>query len=72
MEWSRFARQLVQGCGASGILVPHDSTGQTLAPTDQLVIDSDKLQKRLGPGPCLDAARTHQGDHPLREHRSPS
>ncbi|MCT9114448.1 GAF domain-containing protein, partial [Streptomyces mirabilis] len=37
-----------------------------LAPTHQLVIDSDQLQQRLGEGPCFDAARSSQGERVFR------
>ncbi|MEV7002790.1 GAF and ANTAR domain-containing protein [Streptomyces sp. NPDC093982] len=56
------ATELVDGCDVAGILVLHDHTVETLAPTHQLVIDSDQLQQRLGEGPCFDAARTSQGE----------
>ncbi|MFE0256186.1 GAF and ANTAR domain-containing protein [Streptomyces sp. NPDC059010] len=60
------ATELVEGCDAAGILVLHDSTVESLAPTHQLVIDSDQLQQRLGEGPCFDAARTAQGERVFR------
>ncbi|MFJ4366670.1 GAF and ANTAR domain-containing protein [Streptomyces chartreusis] len=60
------ATELVEGCDAAGILVLHDSTVESLAPTHQLVIDSDQLQERLGEGPCFDAARTAQGERVFR------
>ncbi|MFF7355622.1 MULTISPECIES: GAF and ANTAR domain-containing protein [Streptomyces] len=50
------AIELVEGCDAAGILVLHGTKVQTLAPTRQLVVDSDRLQERLGEGPCFDAA----------------
>ncbi|MFF1322185.1 GAF and ANTAR domain-containing protein [Streptomyces chartreusis] len=60
------ATELVEGCDAAGILVLHDSTVETPAPTHQLVIDRDQLQQRLGEGPCFDAARTAQGERVFR------
>ncbi|MFD5862326.1 GAF and ANTAR domain-containing protein [Streptomyces chartreusis] len=60
------ATELVEGCDAAGILVLHDSTVESLAPTHQLVVDSDQLQQRLGEGPCFDAARTGQGERVFR------
>ncbi|MFF5138987.1 GAF and ANTAR domain-containing protein [Streptomyces sp. NPDC013157] len=60
------ATELVDGCDAAGILVLHDSQVETLAPTDELVTDSDRLQQRLGEGPCFDAARTSQGQRVFR------
>ncbi|MFC9635376.1 GAF and ANTAR domain-containing protein [Streptomyces mirabilis] len=58
--------ELVEGCDAAGILVLHGSMVDSLAPTDQLVIDSDQLQARLGEGPCFDAARSSQGERVFR------
>lgn len=60
------ATELVEGCTAAGILVLHDHKVETLAATDQLVIDSDRLQERLAQGPCFDAARTSQGARVFR------
>ncbi|MFJ9752654.1 GAF and ANTAR domain-containing protein [Streptomyces chartreusis] len=58
--------ELVEGCDAAGILVLHDNTVESLAPTHQMVTDSDQLQQRLGEGPCFDAARTAQGERVFR------
>ncbi|WP_435221862.1 GAF and ANTAR domain-containing protein [Streptomyces sp. Tue6028] len=63
---SASAVDLVEGCDAAGILVLHGRQVETLAPTDQLVIDSDRLQERLGEGPCFDAAYTGQGERVFR------
>ncbi len=41
-------------------------TGLTLAPTDELVTASDRLQERLSEGPCFDAARTREGERVFR------
>ncbi|MGW1954467.1 GAF and ANTAR domain-containing protein [Streptomyces sp. NPDC001920] len=60
------ATDLVGGCDAAGILVLHGREVETLSPTDQLVVDSDRLQARLGEGPCFDAARTSQGQRVFR------
>ncbi|MFF4550522.1 GAF and ANTAR domain-containing protein [Streptomyces sp. NPDC001435] len=60
------ATELVDGCDAAGILVLHDTTVETLAPTEQLVTDSDQLQQRLGEGPCFDAAYRAQGQRVFR------
>ncbi|MEU0039210.1 GAF and ANTAR domain-containing protein [Streptomyces sp. NPDC006333] len=51
------ATELVEGCDAAGVLLLHGSRVETLAPTHQLVIDSDRLQERLREGPCFDIAR---------------
>ncbi|WP_069768060.1 GAF and ANTAR domain-containing protein [Streptomyces sp. LUP30] len=55
------ATELVDGCDAAGILVLHARKVETLAPTDQLVVDSDRLQEQLGEGPCFDVVRHAQG-----------
>ncbi|MFV8183957.1 MULTISPECIES: GAF and ANTAR domain-containing protein [unclassified Streptomyces] len=60
------AVELVEGCDAAGILMLHDKKVRTLAPTDRLVIDSDRLQEQLGEGPCFDAARTKDGERVFR------
>ncbi|NUP79770.1 MAG: GAF and ANTAR domain-containing protein [Nonomuraea sp.] len=60
------AVELVEGCDAAGILVLHGHQVQTLAPTEQLVTDSDQLQERLREGPCFDAARTKDGERVFR------
>ncbi|MEW1777544.1 GAF and ANTAR domain-containing protein [Streptomyces sp. NPDC086777] len=60
------AVELVEGCDAAGILVLHAGKVRTLAPTEQLVVDSDLLQERLGEGPCFDAARTREGERVFR------
>ncbi|MFF0740431.1 GAF and ANTAR domain-containing protein [Streptomyces sp. NPDC004111] len=60
------ATELVEGCDAAGILVVRDAKVESLAPTDQLVVDSDRLQERLGEGPCFDAAREPHEDRVFR------
>ncbi|MFJ9821791.1 GAF and ANTAR domain-containing protein [Streptomyces sp. NPDC101151] len=60
------ATELVEGCDAAGVLILHGTRVETLAPTDQVVIDSDQLQERLQEGPCFDAARDHHGERVLR------
>ncbi|MFE9017135.1 ANTAR domain-containing protein [Streptomyces sp. NPDC007808] len=60
------AIDLVGGCDAAGILVLHGTKVETLSPTDQLVVDSDRLQARLEEGPCFDAARTSRGERVFR------
>lgn len=56
------ATELVEGCDAAGILVINGTTVESLAPTEQPVVDSDLLQGRCGEGPCFDAARHLQTD----------
>ncbi|MEV1025066.1 GAF and ANTAR domain-containing protein [Streptomyces sp. NPDC050264] len=51
------AVKLVPGCESAGILWLKDGKAVSLAPTDQLVLESDHLQERCGEGPCFDAAR---------------
>lgn len=63
---SRSAVDLVDGCDASGILVLRDGRVSSLAPTEQLVIDSDRLQGSLGEGPCFDAARPDRSERVFR------
>ncbi|QFR02374.1 GAF and ANTAR domain-containing protein [Streptomyces phaeolivaceus] len=60
------ATELVEGCDAAGILVLHGSSVETLAPTEQLVIDSDALQEHLREGPCFDAAHNAEGGRVFR------
>ncbi|MFF9774060.1 ANTAR domain-containing protein [Streptomyces sp. NPDC013978] len=63
---STSAIELVEGCDAAGILVLRGTTVETLAPTDQLVVESDRLQERLREGPCFDAARDSEGERVFR------
>ncbi|MFJ2728943.1 GAF and ANTAR domain-containing protein [Streptomyces collinus] len=60
------AVELVEGCDTAGILILRGNQVQTLAPTDQLVVDSDQTQERLGEGPCFDAARSKEGERIYR------
>ncbi|MER6029937.1 GAF and ANTAR domain-containing protein [Streptomyces sp. NPDC001851] len=60
------ATELVEGCDAAGIMVLHGAKVQTLAPTRQLVVDSDRLQERLAEGPCFDAARSGEREPVFR------
>ncbi|MET8585526.1 GAF and ANTAR domain-containing protein [Streptomyces collinus] len=60
------ATELVEGCDAAGILILHGRQVETLAPTDQVVVDSDQLQERLREGPCFDAAHNHLGERVFR------
>lgn len=60
------ATELVEGCDAAGILILRGDQVQSLAPTDQVVVDSDELQGRVGEGPCFDAARTSMGERQFR------
>ncbi|MGW0817843.1 GAF and ANTAR domain-containing protein [Streptomyces viridiviolaceus] len=60
------ATELVEGCDAAGILILRGRKVQSLAPTDQVVVDSDRLQESLGEGPCFDAARSSTGQRQYR------
>lgn len=60
------ATELVEGCDAAGILILHGRQVESLAPTDQIVIDSDQLQERMQEGPCFDAAHNHLGERVFR------
>ncbi|WP_411099701.1 GAF and ANTAR domain-containing protein [Streptomyces sp. x-45] len=60
------ATELVTDCDAAGILILRGGKVQSLAPTEQVVIDSDALQGRVGEGPCFDAARTSSGERQFR------
>ncbi|KOX02520.1 antitermination regulator [Streptomyces sp. NRRL B-1140] len=63
---TRAATERVSGCDAAGILLLHGKSVETLAPTDDLVVESDRLQERLAEGPCFDAARTSTGERVFR------
>ncbi|MDT0406724.1 MULTISPECIES: GAF and ANTAR domain-containing protein [Streptomyces] len=58
--------ELVDGCDAAGILVLRGDRVSSLAPTEQLVNDSDRLQERLREGPCFDAARPDRAERVFR------
>ncbi|AGS67391.1 GAF and ANTAR domain-containing protein [Streptomyces collinus] len=60
------ATELVEGCDAAGILILRGKRVESLAPTHQIVVDSDSLQERLQEGPCFDAARTQEGERVFR------
>ncbi|WP_320781768.1 GAF and ANTAR domain-containing protein [Streptomyces sp. CRN 30] len=63
---TRAATELVEGCEAAGILLVRDKEVRSLAPTEQLVIDSDRLQESLAEGPCFDVARTASEERTFR------
>ncbi|KOX40834.1 GAF and ANTAR domain-containing protein [Streptomyces ardesiacus] len=60
------ATELVADCDAAGILILRGKHVQSLAPTEQVVVDSDALQGRVGEGPCFDAARSSTGERQFR------
>lgn len=57
---------LVPGCEAAGILLLHGKRVETVAPTHDLVVESDRLQERLEEGPCFDAAHSRTGERVFR------
>ncbi|MEV3972368.1 GAF and ANTAR domain-containing protein [Streptomyces sp. NPDC050698] len=63
---TRAATEHVAGCDAAGILLLHGTRVETLAPTHDLVLESDRLQERLGEGPCFDAARSDTAERVFR------
>lgn len=65
---SACAVEIVEGCDAAGILVLHGERVETLAPTESMVVRSDRLQQRLGEGPCFDAAVRLSGERAFRIH----
>ncbi|GAA3506349.1 GAF and ANTAR domain-containing protein [Streptomyces prasinosporus] len=63
---TKSAVELVEGCDASGILVLRGDRVSSLAPTEQRVIDSDRLQESLREGPCFEAARPDNDERVFR------
>lgn len=53
-----FALDLVDGCERAGIMVIGKGTVHTLAFSDDVARDSDRIQGDVGQGPCFDAARS--------------
>lgn len=51
------AVDLVDGCEAAGILTLDAKRVHTLAASGSLVYESDRIQEKLGEGPCFDATR---------------
>ncbi|MFI1189902.1 GAF and ANTAR domain-containing protein [Streptomyces californicus] len=60
------ATDLVVGCDAAGILVLSGTRSVSLAPSEGLVAELDRLQRELGQGPCFDAARRSTGERVFR------
>ncbi|MFJ1969680.1 GAF and ANTAR domain-containing protein [Streptomyces sp. NPDC087903] len=60
------AVELVEGCDAAGILVISRGKVRSYAPTEQLVVDSDRLQEELREGPCYDVARPDTSERVFR------
>ncbi|MFJ9542858.1 GAF and ANTAR domain-containing protein [Streptomyces sp. NPDC101225] len=60
-EIAAAAVELVEGCDAAGILAVRKGRAVTLAACGNMVSDSDRLQGKLGEGPCFDLARRKDG-----------
>jgi GAF domain-containing protein len=48
----------LDGCDSAGVFVVDGREVRTVASTDAGVVELDRVQERLGEGPCLDAARS--------------
>jgi GAF domain-containing protein len=57
---------LVPGCDAAGVLIVSNGKVRSLAPTEALVSESDRLQERMREGPCFDAAAPGPSEKVLR------
>ncbi|WP_078840581.1 GAF and ANTAR domain-containing protein [Streptomyces antioxidans] len=68
---SACAVDIVEGCDAAGILVLRGNRVESLAPTEGLVVRSDRLQERLREGPCFDAARRRERVFRIRDFTEP-
>ena len=66
---------LVDGCEAAGIVTVDSGTPRTLAATNRLATESDRIQAELGEGPCLDdtlpEARMYRVEDMATERRWP-
>lgn len=60
-EVAAAAVRLVDGCTAAGILAVRKGRAVTLAASDPMVRECDRLQGELAEGPCFDLAH-HKGD----------
>ncbi|WP_329260410.1 GAF and ANTAR domain-containing protein [Streptomyces sp. NBC_01478] len=58
--------EIVEGCDSAGIVIRDNDTMRTLASTDGLAAESDRLQEHLGEGPCFDITRAKGGAHVFR------
>lgn len=58
------ARASIDGCDAAALsFVRGRRTVETVAATDRMAADADRLQYELGEGPCLDAIWEHHTTH---------
>jgi transcriptional regulator with GAF, ATPase, and Fis domain len=66
---------LVDGCEAAGIVTVESGTPRTLAATNRIAAESDRIQAELGEGPCLDdtlpEARVYRIEDMATERRWP-
>ncbi|MGV9559056.1 GAF and ANTAR domain-containing protein [Streptomyces sp. NPDC003401] len=65
-EIAASAVKLVDGCDAAGILAVRKGRAVTLAACGDMVQECDRLQGRLGEGPCFDLARRTDGERVYR------
>ncbi|MEU8652464.1 GAF and ANTAR domain-containing protein [Streptomyces sp. NPDC048737] len=65
-EIAAAAVKLVDGCDAAGILAVRKGRAVTLAACGDMVEECDRLQGRLGEGPCFDLARRTDGERVYR------
>ncbi|MET9141823.1 GAF and ANTAR domain-containing protein [Streptomyces parvulus] len=63
---STAAVELVEGCDAAGILAVRKGEALTLSSCGEMVEASDRVQGRLGEGPCYDLARGVNGERTYR------
>src|ERR1044072_4382708 len=66
---------LVDGCEAAGIVTVESGTPRTLAATNRIAAEADRIQAELGEGPCLDdtlpEARVYRVEDMATERRWP-
>ncbi|MER6984181.1 GAF and ANTAR domain-containing protein [Streptomyces carpinensis] len=60
------AVELIDGCEAAGVLAVSKGRAVSLAVSEDMVRESDRLQGELGEGPCFDAARRVDGERVFR------
>ncbi|MGW5372525.1 GAF and ANTAR domain-containing protein [Streptomyces sp. NPDC004009] len=63
---SAAAVDLVEGCESAGILAVRKGRAVTLSATNDVVRECDRVQGKLGEGPCFDLARRKSGDRVYR------
>lgn len=55
----KLAVKYIDGCSWASVLVTDGGRGKTLAASDDVAREADRLQFSLGEGPCLSAAEDH-------------